>query len=88
VDSVDILYAPACIKRFEFCSMRVASRHWCDRVMHKVKEAIGERLLFMQRNDSRPSYLLAGLVEASELRELLDEVYLDALQPSIDFART
>jgi hypothetical protein len=42
----------------------------------------------MQRNDSRPSYLLVGLVEASELRELLDEVYLDALQPQIAFART
>jgi hypothetical protein len=33
----------------------------------------------MQHNDSRPSYLLVGLVEGSELRELLDEVYLDAL---------
>ena len=54
----------------------------------KVKEAIGERLLSMQHNDSRPSYLLEGLVEASKLRELLDEVYIDALQPSIDFART
>ena len=42
----------------------------------------------MQHNDSRLSYLVEGLVEASELRELLDEVYLDALQPSIDFART
>jgi hypothetical protein len=42
----------------------------------------------MQHNDSRPSYLLAGLAEASELRELLDEVYLDALQPSIEFAKT
>jgi len=41
----------------------------------------------MQHNDSRPSYLLTGLVEGSELRELLDEVYLDALQPSVDFAR-
>jgi hypothetical protein len=29
----------------------------------------------MQHNDSRPSYLLEGLVAASELRELLDEVY-------------
>jgi hypothetical protein len=29
----------------------------------------------MQHNDSRPSYLLEGLlVEGSELRELLDEV--------------
>ena len=33
----------------------------------------------MQHNDSRPSYLLEGLIEASELRELLDEVYLHAL---------
>ncbi len=33
----------------------------------------------MQHYDSRPSYLLVGLVEACELRELLDEVYLDAL---------
>ena len=35
----------------------------------------------MQHDDSRPSYLLAGLVEASELREPLDEVYPDALKP-------
>ena len=28
---------------------------------------------------SRPSYLLVGLVEESELRELLDEVYYHAL---------
>ena len=42
----------------------------------------------MQHDYSRPSYLLAGLVEASELRELLDEVYLDALQPGTDFTRT
>jgi hypothetical protein len=42
----------------------------------------------MQHNDSRPSYLLAGLVEASELRELLDKVYLDAWLQSVDFART
>jgi hypothetical protein len=42
----------------------------------------------IQHNDSRPSYLLVGLVEASELRELLDEVYLDALEPSTDFTRT
>ncbi len=33
----------------------------------------------MQHNDSRPSYLLVSLVEKSELRELLDEVYLYAL---------
>jgi hypothetical protein len=33
----------------------------------------------MQNNETRPSYLLASLVATSELRELLDEVYLDAL---------
>ena len=33
----------------------------------------------MQHNDSRPSYLLVGLVEGSEFRALLDEVYLYAL---------
>jgi hypothetical protein len=33
----------------------------------------------MQHNDSRPSYLLVGLVEKSELRELLDEMFLYAL---------
>jgi predicted metal-binding protein len=29
--------------------------------------------------ESRPSYLLVGLMAASELRELLDEMYLYAL---------
>jgi hypothetical protein len=33
----------------------------------------------MQHNDSRPSYLLMGLIEESDLRQLLDEVYLHAL---------
>ena len=33
----------------------------------------------MQNNETRPSYLLASLVEMSELRELLDEVYLNTL---------
>ncbi len=33
----------------------------------------------MQHNESRPTYLLEGLVEKSALRELLDEVYLHAL---------
>ena len=42
----------------------------------------------IQHNDSRPSYLLVGIVKGSELRELLDEVYLYALEPSIDFTRT
>jgi hypothetical protein len=40
----------------------------------------GEWLVPMhQDDDSRPSYLLVGLVEKSELRELLDEVYFYAL---------
>ncbi len=47
--------------------------------MRKVKEAIGERLLPMRHDHSRPSYLLIGLMEESELRELLDEVYFYAL---------
>ena len=29
----------------------------------------------MHHANSRPSYLLSGLIEESELRELLDEVY-------------
>ena len=33
----------------------------------------------MQHYDSRPSYLLVGLIEESELRELLDEMFLYAL---------
>jgi hypothetical protein len=33
----------------------------------------------MQHTESRPSYLLIGLIEKSELRELLDEVYFYAL---------
>jgi len=33
----------------------------------------------MQHKESRPSYLLVGLIENSELRELLDEVYFYAL---------
>jgi hypothetical protein len=39
----------------------------------------------MQHNDSRPSYLLMGLIEKSELRELLDELYLYALEPTKEF---
>jgi hypothetical protein len=30
-------------------------------------------------DDSRPSHLLVGLIEESELRELLDEMYFYAL---------
>ena len=33
----------------------------------------------MHNDDSRPSYLLVGLIEESELRELLDEVDFYAL---------
>jgi hypothetical protein len=33
----------------------------------------------MQNNETRPSYLLAGLIEGSGFRALLDEVYLNAL---------
>ena len=33
----------------------------------------------MQHNETRPSYLLAGLIEGSEFRALLDEVFLYAL---------
>jgi hypothetical protein len=36
----------------------------------------------MHHNETRPSYLLVGLIEKSALRELLDEVYLDALYPA------
>jgi hypothetical protein len=34
---------------------------------------------------SRPSYLLVGLIEKSEWRELLDELYLYALEPTDEF---
>ena len=36
----------------------------------------------MQHKNSNPSYLLMGLIEKSELRELLDELYLYALGPT------
>ena len=75
--NVDVLYAETCIKRFEIFSIRVPSCHWCDRVSEckEYKEGNRGRLLPMQHDDSRPSYLLAGLVATSQLRELLDEVY-------------
>ena len=46
----------------------------------------------MQHNDTRPSYLFVGLlvgllVEDNELRELLDDVCLYALQPGTEVAR-
>ena len=40
----------------------------------------------MQTTDSRPSFLWVGLIEKSELRELLDEVYLYALEQANEFA--
>ena len=41
----------------------------------------------MQHDESRPSYLLMGLIGKSELRELLDEMYDEyALGPIKGFA--
>ena len=40
----------------------------------------------MHNNDSNPSYLLMGLIAKSDLRELLDEVYFYALEPTNGFA--
>jgi hypothetical protein len=41
----------------------------------------------MQHDESRPSYLLMGLIEKKELRELLDEMYDEyALEPIKEFA--
>jgi hypothetical protein len=41
----------------------------------------------MQHDGSRASYLLMGLVEKSELRALLDEMYEYALEPIKEFAQ-
>lgn len=42
----------------------------------------------MQNNDTKPSYLFVGLLaEDSELRELLDDLCLYALQPDTEVAR-
>ena len=47
----------------------------------------GEVTSFMQHEESRASYLLMGLIEKSELRELLDEMYDEyALEPIKKFA--
>jgi hypothetical protein len=54
---------------------------------HKATESYRGRLLLMQHNESRPSYLLVGLIEECELRELLDEVYLYALERANEFVR-
>jgi hypothetical protein len=39
----------------------------------------------LQTIDSRPSFLWVGLIEKSELRELLDKVYLYALEQANEF---
>ena len=39
----------------------------------------------MQRSDSRPSFLWVGLIEKSKIRELLDKVYLYALEQANEF---
>ena len=47
----------------------------------------GEVITLMHHDESRPSYLLIGLIEKSELRELLDEMYDEyALEPIKEFA--
>ena len=47
----------------------------------------GEVTTLMQHDESRPSYLLMGLIEKSELRKLLDEMYDEyALEPIKEFA--
>ena len=47
----------------------------------------GEVTTLMQHDQSRPSYLLMGLIQMSELRELLDEMYDEyALEPIKEFA--
>ena len=54
---------------------------------YKGKGYPGEVTTLMQHDDSRPSYLLMGLIEKSEWRELLDETYEYALEPTKDFAQ-
>ena len=41
----------------------------------------------MQHTDPRPSFLWVGLIEKSEIRELLDKVYLYALEQANEFAQ-
>ena len=41
----------------------------------------------MRHDEPRPSHLLMGLIEKSELRELLDEMYEYALKPIKEFAQ-
>jgi hypothetical protein len=59
--------------------VRVASHHPGDRVLEGYYEAIRERLSPMYYNEPRPSYLLLGLIEQGELRELLEELYFHGL---------
>jgi len=40
----------------------------------------------MQRPDPRPSFLWVGLIEKSEIRKLLDKVYLYSLEQANEFA--
>jgi hypothetical protein len=56
-----------------------ASHHLRDRVFRGKGSYWAEVTSSMQHNDSRLSYLLMGLIEESELRQLLDEVYFHAL---------
>jgi hypothetical protein len=54
---------------------------------YEGKVYLGEITTLMQHDESRPSYLLMGLIEKSELRELLDEMYDEyALEPTKEFA--
>ncbi len=55
---------------------------------YKGKVYRGEEVTtLMEHNEPRPSYLLMGLIEKSELRELLDEMYDEyALGPIKEFA--
>jgi hypothetical protein len=56
-------------------------------VSYEGKVYSGEVTTLMHHDESRPSYLLIGLIEKSELRELLDEVYDEyALEPIKEFA--
>jgi hypothetical protein len=54
---------------------------------YKGKGYQGKVTTLMQHEESRPSYLLMGLIEKRELRELLDEMYQYALEPTKEFAQ-
>jgi hypothetical protein len=40
----------------------------------------------LQHTDSRPFFLWVGLIDKSEIRELLDNVYLYALEQANEYA--